>query len=82
MSATHQFVCFSDIDGTLVHYLDSPEQVQEVRSDTLADLQSPPSDSRTFSVAEVCKDPTVTVRAPNRLLVTCIGCPPLQQAGR
>lgn len=34
MSAGHRFICFSDIDGTLVHYLDSPEQVQEVRSDT------------------------------------------------
>jgi hypothetical protein len=31
MSPAFNFICFSDIDGTLVHYLDNPEQLQEVR---------------------------------------------------
>jgi hypothetical protein len=31
MSSAFKFICFSDIDGTLVHYLESPEQLQEVR---------------------------------------------------
>lgn len=30
MSPQRSFICFSDIDGTLVHYLDGPEQLQEV----------------------------------------------------
>jgi hypothetical protein len=30
MSTAFKFICFSDIDGTLVHYLDSPQQLQEV----------------------------------------------------
>lgn len=30
MSTAFKFICFSDIDGTLVHYLDSPEQLQEI----------------------------------------------------
>jgi len=29
-----KFICFSDIDGTLVHYLSNPQQLQEVTLDT------------------------------------------------
>jgi hypothetical protein len=30
-TASIRNICFSDIDGTLVHYLDDPAQLQEVR---------------------------------------------------
>lgn len=30
-----KFLCFSDIDGTLVHYLDSAKQLEEVVGDVL-----------------------------------------------
>ncbi|WIA36362.1 hypothetical protein OEZ86_007679 [Tetradesmus obliquus] len=39
-SASFRNICFSDIDGTLVHYLDDPAQLQEVVGDILMLPQS------------------------------------------
>eukprot|EP00882_Tetradesmus_deserticola_P005608 GHRQ01005904.1.p1 GENE.GHRQ01005904.1~~GHRQ01005904.1.p1 ORF type:complete len:310 (+),score=119.36 GHRQ01005904.1:314-1243(+) len=39
-STSFQHICFSDIDGTLVHYLDDPAQLQEIVGDILLLPQS------------------------------------------